>query len=289
MMKNKIKFEYILLFLISFQACAYGTLGNSTEERSTELQALFRIMDERRAIISPWLYYSDDQGDSDIGSFTLSGSSTYQIQLTQNEVVLGSISMLFKAPENSFSVSSSSADGKVHVFHSGGSETPTSGTGSYSQKYGITGSFSPGDISVSDFNTLTGPVKRQSLSPFPAVPYGTLEHIYGEFSDLLLTFQIFNGSTTKTVHVELREAEFQVEASCDLEIPYKKNVPFSIGFRTDGLLSQRAGSSFSILDGIFALSSSEITINDFQNTTLYSEIQENLETSGQVLVLYSCF
>ncbi|WP_243402073.1 hypothetical protein [Leptospira haakeii] len=289
MMKNKIKFEYILLFLISFQACAYGTLGNSTEERSTELQALFRIMDERRAIIDPWLYYSDDQGDSDIGSFTLSGSSTYQIQLTENEVVLESISMLFKAPENSFSVSSSSADGKVHAFHSGGSETPTPGTGSYSQKYGIQGSFSPGDISVSDFNTLTGPVKRQSLSPFPAVPYGTLQHIYGEFSDLLLTFQIFNGSTTKTIHVELREAEFQVEASCDLEIPYKKNVPFSIGFRTDGLLSQRAGSSFSILDGIFAISGSEITINDFQNTTLYSEIQENLETSGQVLVLYSCF
>ncbi|TGN04277.1 hypothetical protein EHR06_00500 [Leptospira dzoumogneensis] len=289
-MKNRIKFEYILLFLLSFQACTYGTLGNSTEERSTELQALFRIMDERRAIISPWLYYSDDQGDPDIGSFALSGSSnTYQIQLIQNEVVLESISMLFKAPESSFSVSSSSTDGKYTTFHSGGSETPTPGTGSYSQKYGITGSFSAGDISVSDFNALTGPVKRQSLSPFPAVPYGTLEHIYGEFSDLLLTFQIFNGSTTKTVHVELRGAEFQVEASCDIEIPYKKNVPFSIGFRTDGLLSQRAGSSVSILDGIFALSGSEITINDFQNTTLYSEIRENLETSGQVLVLYSCF
>ncbi|MGJ4748256.1 hypothetical protein ACQV5M_17985 [Leptospira sp. SA-E8] len=289
MMKNKIKFEYILLFLLSFQACAHGTLGNSTEERSTELQALFRIMDERRAVISPWLYYSDDQGDSDIGSFTLSGSSSYQIQLTQNEVVLESISMLFKAPENSFSVSSSSAGSKYHVFHSGGSETPTTGTGSYSKKYGIKGSFSPGDISTSDFTSLTGPVKRQSLSPFPAVPYGTLAHIYGEFSDLLLTFQIFNGSTTKTVHVELREAEFQVEASCELEIPYTKNVPFSIGFRTDGLLSQRAGSSFSILDGIFAISGSEITINDFQNTNLYSEILENLDTSGQVLVLYSCF
>ncbi|WP_232298448.1 hypothetical protein [Leptospira licerasiae] len=288
MMKNRIKFEYILLFLVSFQACAYGTLGNSTEERSTELQALFRIMDERRAIISPWLYYSDDQGDSDIGSFLLNGN-TYQIQLTENEVVLESISMLFKAPENSFSVSSSSADDKYHVFHSGGSETPTTGTGSYSKKYGIKGSFSPGDISISDFNALTGPVKKQSLSPFPSVPYGTLEHIYGEFSDLLLTFQIFNGSTTKTVHVELREAEFQVEASCDLEIPYKKNVPFSIGFRTDGLLSQRAGSSFSILDAIFALSGSEITINDFQNTTIYSEILENLDTSGQVMVLYSCF
>ncbi|EIE03468.1 hypothetical protein LEP1GSC185_0037 [Leptospira licerasiae serovar Varillal str. VAR 010] len=287
-MKNRIKFEYILLFLVSFQACAYGTLGNSTEERSTELQALFRIMDERRAIISPWLYYSDDQGDSDIGSFLLNGN-TYQIQLTENEVVLESISMLFKAPENSFSVSSSSADDKYHVFHSGGSETPTTGTGSYSKKYGIKGSFSPGDISISDFNALTGPVKKQSLSPFPSVPYGTLEHIYGEFSDLLLTFQIFNGSTTKTVHVELREAEFQVEASCDLEIPYKKNVPFSIGFRTDGLLSQRAGSSFSILDAIFALSGSEITINDFQNTTIYSEILENLDTSGQVMVLYSCF
>ncbi|MEI1279954.1 hypothetical protein V6Z05_16605 [Leptospira venezuelensis] len=289
MMKNKIKFEYILLFLLSFQACAYGNLGNSTEERSTELQALFRIFDERRAIISPWLYYSDDQGDSDIGSFTLNGSSSYQIQLTGNEVVLESISMLFRAPENSFSVSSSSSDSKYHVFHDGGSETPTTGTGSYSKKYGIKGSFSPGDISISDFNTLTGPVKRQSLSPFPPVPYGTLEHIYGEFSDLLLTFQIFNGSSTKTVHVELREAEFQVEASCDLEIPYKKNTPFSIGFRTDGLLSQRAGSSVSILDGIFALSGSEITINDFQNTTLYSEILENLETNGQVLVLYSCF
>ncbi|EMK02236.1 hypothetical protein AB3N61_05985 [Leptospira sp. WS58.C1] len=288
MIQNKIKFEYIFLLLFSFQACTFGTLGNSAKEESEELQALFRILDERRAIISPWLYYSDDQGDPDIGSFTLNGSSTYQIQLTNNEVVLESISMLFKAPENSFSVSSSS-DGGYHIFHSGGSETPTTGTGSYSKKYGIKGSFSPGDISSSNFNSLTGAVRRQSLSPFPPVPYGTLEHIYGEFSDILLTFQIFNGSTTKTVHLELREAEFQVEVSCALEIPYTKNIPFSIGLRTDGLLSQRAGSSFSILDGIFSLPSSEITINDFQNTVLHSEILENLKTNGQVLIFYSCF
>ncbi|WP_246048579.1 hypothetical protein [Leptospira sarikeiensis] len=270
--------------IIIFQACAFGTIGNSSGEESTELQALFRILDERRANISPWIYYSDDQGDSDIGTFDL---GSYHVELTDNELVLENISMLFQAPKNSLSVQSeTSSSSQVHIFHSGGSE-PIPGTGSYAQRYGIKGSFSPGDISVSNFTSLTGPVRRQSLSPFPAVPYGTLQHIYGEFSKLFLTFEITNGST-KTVHLELREAEIQVEASCDLEIPYKKQTPFSIGFRTDGLLSQRPGSSFSILDGIFSLPSSEITINDFQNANLYAEIIENLETSGQVLVLYSC-
>lgn len=280
----KYKRTGLILLTILTQACASGTIGNSSTEESTELQALFRILDERRANISPWIYYSDDQGDSNIGTFDL---GSYHIELTENDVVLKSISMLFEAPKNSFSVQSeSTSNSQVHIFHSGGSE-PIPGTGSYAQKYGIKGSFSPGDISVSNFTSLTGPVRRQSLSPFPAVPYGTLQHIYGEYSKILLTFEISNGST-KTVHLELREVEIQVEASCDLEIPYTKQTPFSIGFRTDGLLSQRPGSSVSILDGIFAIPSSEITINDFQNTNLYAEILENLETSGQVLVLYSC-
>lgn len=292
-----VKFDSVLVlgFLI-LANCTFGSIGNSTNDRAAEWQALYKISDERRTFISPWIYYSDDQADANLGDFTVSGASTsYNVQLTANSVTLESLSLLFSPPDSLLPFGTSNtvailSSGEYTAFHSGdGGSTPV-GTGSYAVRYGIEGSFDPGDISASDLVTLTGPVRSQSLSPFPPVPYGTLAHIFGEYSEILLTFTIQrqSDSSTKTLHLELREAEIEVEPSCELAIPYTKSTPFSIGFRTDGLLSIRPGSSFSLLDAIFSLSGSEITINNFQNPTLYSEVLSNLDEPGHVLVFYSC-
>ncbi len=280
----------IFLFFSFLQSCVYGALGNSTTEKAEELQALYRIGDQRRTNLSPFIYYSDDQADGNLADFTVSGSPSYHAVLTSNTVVLESISFLFSPPDSilPFSVSSLSAS-EYHALHSGGSSGST-GDGSYAIKYGIQGSFSPGDIGVSNFTSLSGPVHSQNLNSFPPVPYGTLAHIFGEYSEIFLDFTITrqSDSAVRTLHLELREAEIEIEPSCNLNIPYTKTIPFSIGFRVDGLLSARAGSSFSLLDSIFALPSSEITVSDSQNSGLYSEVLLNLEEPGQVLVFYSC-
>lgn len=286
---------YPILLLYFFGNCTFGSLGNSTDDRAAEWQALLRLSDERRTSISPWIYYSDDQGDSDLGDFSVSGGSTnYQVSLIQNSVVLESISFLFSAPESILSFGTTnqiSASTGYHILHSGESEgSGSSGIGSYALQYGIQGEFEAGDISVSDFLSPTGPVRSQSLSPFPPVPYGSLAHIFGEYSQIVLTFEITRASdsSVKTIYLELQEAEIEIEPSCQLNVPYDKTVPFSIGFRTDGLLSSRPGDSFSILDSVFSLSGSSITVNRFQNVNLYNQILTNLSEPGQVMVLYSC-
>ncbi|WP_246053027.1 hypothetical protein [Leptospira semungkisensis] len=273
------------------QNCAFGNLGNATEERSEIFQSFLRLVDERRTNISPWIYYSDDQGDTDLSSFQISGNSTnYSVSIAENTLVLKSLYFLFQAPDTLFGLShSNQAD--FHSLHSGGSEGSGSvGTGSYAKRYGIRGSFESGDISISDFESLTGPVKSQNLSPFPPVPYGSISHIYGEYSAVFLDLIItrISDSSTRKIHIELRDVSFQIEPSCNLETPYKQSVPLSLGFRVDGLLKSRPSSSFSLLDSVYSLGISELTINDFQNSNLYSEILNNLGYEGQTLVFYSC-
>ncbi|WP_246050760.1 hypothetical protein [Leptospira langatensis] len=279
-----------ILITVLFQNCAFGSLGNSTDERSEIFQSFLRLVDERRTNISPWIYYSDDQGDSDLSRFQISGNSvSYSLQLTANTVTLQSLHFLFKAPDTLLGLSSPhSLD--FHSMHSGDSGSSSPGTGSYAKKYGISGSFSAGDISVSDLVSLTGPVRTQSLSHFPPVPYGSISHIYGEYSKIFLDLTITRtlDSATKNIHLEIREANFQIEPSCSLKIPYTQSVPLALGFRVDGLFKSRSGSSFSILDSAYSLGPSDLTISDSQNTDLYSEILNNLAEPGQTLVFYSC-
>ncbi|EPG74691.1 hypothetical protein LEP1GSC058_1706 [Leptospira fainei serovar Hurstbridge str. BUT 6] len=297
------RFVVLIQFPFYF-GCTFGTIGNSTKEKETVLQAIGRIIDSQKTPVLPVIYYSDDQADSDLGKFTISTSvDSYEITIDSNSVELGQLSLLIKpVPNRSFSFSQRSLSARERIYKN---ETRISGNmhssdpnansdapnaSDYARTYGITGNFHAGDISSVNDSIPSGPVRSQFLYGFPDIPFGILSHIYGVYNKILLNLsakRVSDGSI-KTIYLDLRNLSFQVEASCNVGFPYSKSIPFSIGFRVDGLLSGRPGSSVSLLDDVFLSGNTSLIISELQNSSWLNETIQVFNSPGQVLILYPC-
>ncbi|EQA45748.1 hypothetical protein LEP1GSC050_2024 [Leptospira broomii serovar Hurstbridge str. 5399] len=299
-----VKRFFVLIQLPFYIGCTFGTIGNSTKEKETVLQAIVRIIDSQKTPVLPVIYYSDDQADSDLGKFTISTPiDSYEITIDSNSVELGQLYLLIgPSPNRLFSFSRSSLSNQKRNYedeigtpknmHSSDPNTNSDipAGSNYSRTYGITGNFPAGDISSLNDSIPTGPVRSQSLSGFPDVPFGILYHIYGVYNKIVLNFSVkrISDGSIKTIYLDLRNLNFQIEAPCNLGFPYSKSIPFSIGFRVDRLISVRPGSSFSLLDQAFLSGNPSLIISELQNTSWQIETAQTFKSSGQVLVLYSC-
>ncbi|EQA37438.1 hypothetical protein LEP1GSC047_4068 [Leptospira inadai serovar Lyme str. 10] len=297
--------RFVVLIQFPFYiGCAFGTIGNSTKENEAIVQAIARIVDSQKTPILPVIYYSDDQADSDLGKFTVSTPvDSYEITIDSNSVELGQYYLLIRPdPNRSFLLPKGSLSKRDAIYeyeigipknmHSSdpsvNSDNPVGSN--YARTYGISGNFPAGDISSINDSIPTGPVRSQFLYGFPDVPYGVLSHIYGVYNKILLNLSVkrISDGSVKTVYLDLRNLNFQIEASCNIGFPYSKSIAFSIGFRVDGLVSVRPGSTFSLPDQVFQSGNQSVTIGELQNTAWRIETTQTFNSPGQVLVFYSC-
>ncbi|PJZ55823.1 laminin/fibronectin-binding adhesin Lsa30 [Leptospira barantonii] len=278
--------------LIFFGTCTFGSVGDSSKEEAKMLQRLLTLYSERPSSFRTYLYYTDDQQDSNIGNFdVISGATTYSLQLQSgSQIVWDGISIRVNPnPVPTVPGQTRTLDVTDPNEHSTQSHTPYTvpldlpETSPYGQEYG-TAKFSDTSLNTITETILTGDVHTSSAPLITGIPSGYLASVKYKINSVNLTFQI-TAPVAKTVRLQMSSFVLELFPRCRFDIVPEKLGSFPVTWKSNGIFQDQSGTS--ILNTIAGLTS-PVDINPYQNVNLYNLILANLQQQDRVLYQTGC-
>ncbi|AYV54813.1 hypothetical protein EFP84_04290 [Leptospira kmetyi] len=278
--------------LIFFGACTFGSVGDSRTEEAKMLQRLLTLFSERPSSFRTYLYYTDDQQDSNIGTFdVISGATTYSLQLqTGSRIGWDGISIRVNPnPVPTMPGQTRTLDVTDPNEHSAHSHTPYTvpldlpETSPYGQEYG-TPAFNDTSLDTITETILTGDVHTSAAPLIAGVPSGYLASVKYKINSINLTFQI-TAPVVRTVRLQMSSFVLELFPRCRFDIVPEKLGSFPATWKSNGIFQDQSGTS--ILNTIAGLTN-PVDINPYQNVNLYNLILANLRQQDKVLYQTGC-
>ncbi|AXR68452.1 laminin/fibronectin-binding adhesin Lsa30 [Leptospira mayottensis] len=289
MTRNTATLFKLLFFCIFLGNCTFGSVGDSRKEDAKMLQRFLVLFNERPASFRTFLYYTDDQQDSNIGNFDVVSTATiYNLQLQPGSKILWDGVSIRVNPNPVLTV-----PGQTRTFdagdHSAKSHTPFTVpldlpvTSPYGQEYG-TPSFNDSNIETITETILTGDVHTSSVPLISGVPSGYLASVKYKINSINLTFQIV-APAVKTVRLQIPSFTLELFPRCRFDITPEKPGSFPVIWRSSGIFQDQG--SISILNSISALPN-PVDINPYQNVNLYDLILANFRQQDRIIYQIGC-
>ncbi|EMY76660.1 hypothetical protein LEP1GSC060_0298 [Leptospira weilii serovar Ranarum str. ICFT] len=289
MIRNTTILFSFFLFGFLLGNCTFGSVGDSRKEEAKMLQRLLVLFNERPSSFGTFLYYTDDQQNSNIGNFNVVSTATvYNLQLQPgSKIVWDGISIRVNpnpvptVPEKIRSFDAGDHSSASHTPYTVPLDLPI--TSPYGQEYG-TSSFEDSNLETITETILTGDVHTSSAPLISGIPSGYLASVKYKIRSLDLTFQIA-APAAKTVRLQMSPFVLELFPRCRFDITPEKSGSFPVLWKSDGIFQDRT--SVSILNSISALPN-PVDINPYQNANLYDLILANLRQQDRVLYQTGC-
>ncbi|AOP34581.1 hypothetical protein A0128_12400 [Leptospira tipperaryensis] len=289
MRKTAILFSLFCIFSL-LESCTFGSVGDSEKEEAKMLQRLLTLFNQRPSTFQTGIYFTDDQQDANIGTFSLvSGATTYNLQLLAgSKIVWDGVGVRVNPNPVPTVPNQSRTIGKDE--HSAASHTPYTVpldlpvTSPYGVEYG-TPSFTDLSLEVVNGSILTGDVHSSVVPRVQGIPSGYLASVKYKVQSLDLTFQITApGPINTTVRIQLAPFVVELFPRCRFDIVPEKLGSFPVTWNLTGILQDQGGTS--LLGSIPAAGT--FNINPYQNGTLYNLILANFQQQDRVLYQTGC-
>ncbi|MBM9501346.1 hypothetical protein JWG44_13900 [Leptospira sp. 201903071] len=272
-----------------FGSCTFGSVGNSKEEEAKMIQKLLTLFSQRTSSFQTGIYFTDDQQDVNIGTFSLvSGGTTYNLQLLAgSKIVWDGVAIRVNPnpvptiPNQSSSIDKNEHSAQSHTPYTVPLDLPVSSP--YGADYG-TPSFTDSSLEVANGSILTGDVHSSVVPPIQGIPSGYLASVKYKIQSLDLSFQITAPGINTTVRIQLAPFVVELFPRCRFDIVPEKLGNFPVTWNLTGILQDQAG--ISLLGTVPAAGT--FNINPYQNVNLYNLILTNFQQQDRVLYQTGC-
>jgi hypothetical protein len=271
----------LLIFIFWFQACTFGSEGNSLTEKKIIITRLALLRDSIKINFNFQILFYDDQGDDNLTSFRLTSAvntDIYTVTLNEGSKINFDKVEFYISTTNASKLEDAEQNESKIFLHE--TDSGTSGSSSAITKiYSTANGYSTSSFFKANGVDELGHYSASGIFVLASIPQGILKEVRLHIKSVSLIGSLKGSSKTKNFTIQMPLNDISFTRLCSTFLSLNQPLNLNLDIQYSNLFRDTSTSSTidntKILRAIYDLTDDNPVISDTQNSGIYAEIIKN--------------